>query len=81
MTERWTNGPGATYPGHAHPYDKRLVVERGSITFHLTRDGRDVLLRASERLELPAGTPHAATVGPDGVTCVETHSPPFTAVE
>ncbi len=73
MTERWTNGPGATYAVHDHPYDKRLVVKRGSITFHLTREGRDVPLRAGDKLTLLAGTPHGATVGPDGVTCVETH--------
>ncbi len=74
-TERWANGPGAVYAVHDHPYRKVLVVERGSITFHLAREGRDVLLRAGERLELPAGTPHGATVGSEGVTCVETHDP------
>lgn len=73
MTERWTNGAGATYPVHEHPYRKVLVVEQGSVTFHLTREGRDVLLRAGDTLALLAGTPHAATVGPDGVTCLETH--------
>ncbi|MBI4354326.1 MAG: cupin [Candidatus Omnitrophica bacterium] len=73
MTERWTNGAGATYPVHEHPYRKVLIVEQGSITFHLILEQRDVVLRAGEQLDLPPHTPHEATVGPDGVTCVETH--------
>ena len=47
----------------------------GAITFHLTELGGDVELRAGERLELPAGTMHAATVGSAGVTCLEEHLP------
>ncbi|CAN5756961.1 hypothetical protein BH23CHL7_BH23CHL7_09920 [soil metagenome] len=70
---RWGNGPGDRYAEHAHDYDKVLVTERGSITFHLPAEARDVELRAGERLDLPAGTRHAATVGPDGVTCLEAH--------
>ena len=50
-------------------YDKVLVCVSGSITFH-TPDG-DVALEAGGRLDLAAGTPHAATVGPDGVDCLE----------
>ena len=72
-TERWTNGPGIEYATHTHPYRKVLVVEKGTITFHL--DERDVQLEVGNRIDLPAGTPHGATVGPDGVTCLETHDP------
>lgn len=35
----------------------------------------DVVLAAGERLELPAGTAHGATVGAAGVTCLEAHLP------
>ena len=63
------------YSAHSHGYDKILVAKSGSITFHLVDLGRDVTLNAGERLELPAGTVHAATVGPAGVRCVETHLP------
>jgi uncharacterized cupin superfamily protein len=45
----------------------------GSIVFH-TDDG-DVVLDAGDRLDLPAGTAHAATVGPDGCACVEAWGP------
>ena len=69
----WGNGSGDTYSPHSHAYDKVLVVASGSITFHLVKLGRDVMLSAGERLELPAGTIHAATVGPRGVRCLEAH--------
>jgi hypothetical protein len=69
----WSNGPGDLYAAHRHEYDKVLVATDGSITFHLVELQRDVMLSEGERLDLPAGTTHAATVGPDGVTCLEAH--------
>jgi mannose-6-phosphate isomerase-like protein (cupin superfamily) len=66
----WSNGPAFQYAVHSHPYRKILYVERGSITF--TPTGRDAIaLSAGDRLELPAGTPHGAIVGPEGVVCWE----------
>ena len=72
----WSNGPGDTYAAHRHGYDKVLVATSGSITFHLTELARDVDLSEGERLDLPAGTQHAASVGPRGVTCLEAHLDP-----
>ncbi len=65
----WANAPGDTYGWHEHGYHKVLFCLRGSIVFHL-REG-DVELAAGDRLDLEPGTRHAATVGPDGVGCVE----------
>lgn len=65
----WSNGPGDEYGWHDHPYHKVLFCSEGSIVFHL-RDG-DVELHPGDRLDIEPGTEHAATVGPDGVTCVE----------
>ena len=65
----WSNGPGYVYGEHKHPYHKVLYCTVGSITFH-TPAG-DVVLGPGDRLDLPAGTPHSATVGPEGVTCME----------
>lgn len=65
----WSNGPGDTYGWHAHGYHKVLYCVRGGITFHL-RDG-DRELRAGDRLDIPSGVEHAATVGPEGVECME----------
>lgn len=70
----WSNHPGDRYAAHSHGYDKVLVAAAGTITFHLA-DGTDVALAAGDRLELPAGTDHGATVGPQGVTCLEAHLP------
>ena len=52
-----------------------LVATSGSITFHLVDTAQDIVLAAGERLDLPAGTPHGATVGAAGVTCLEAHLP------
>lgn len=71
----WSNGARDTYAEHRHGYDKVLVAASGSITFHLVELGRDVDLHAGERLDLPAGTLHGATVGSAGVTCLEAHLP------
>jgi uncharacterized protein YjlB len=71
----WSNGPGDVYAGHAHGYDKVLVCASGSIVFGLPRSGQQVELAVGDRLDLPAGTEHDATVGPAGVTCLEAHRP------
>ena len=46
-----------------------LFCLAGSIVFH-TDDG-DVDLAAGDRLDLPGGTAHSATVGPTGCKCIE----------
>ena len=65
----WTNAPGDTYGRHEHGYHKVLFCLDGSITFHL--DEGDVTLAPGDRLDLGPGTPHAATVGPQGCACIE----------
>ncbi|MGH2547384.1 MAG: cupin domain-containing protein [Actinomycetota bacterium] len=69
----WSNAPGDRYGRHDHPYHKVLYCAAGSIVFHLPEG--DVTLRAGHRLDVSPGTEHAATVGPDGVTCVEASRP------
>jgi quercetin dioxygenase-like cupin family protein len=67
---QWSNAPRFEYAVHRHPYRKILYVEQGSITF--TPSNNDpIAMHAGDRLELPAGTPHGAVVGPDGVVCWE----------
>jgi hypothetical protein len=65
----WGNGPGDTYGVHEHAYHKVLFCLAGSIVFHLA-DG-DVTLEAGDRLDLEPRTEHAASVGPDGCSCIE----------
>lgn len=67
----WSNGPSFVYGAHTHSYTKVLYVVRGSITFHLPATDEDILMQSGDRLDLPARVVHAATVGPEGVTCLE----------
>jgi cupin superfamily acireductone dioxygenase involved in methionine salvage len=50
-----------------------LYCLEGSIVFHI--DEGDVELDGGDRLDLPPGTAHAATVGPDGCACIEAERP------
>ncbi|MDQ3677105.1 MAG: AraC family ligand binding domain-containing protein [Actinomycetota bacterium] len=65
----WGNGPGYSYDWHEHGHTKVLYCVTGSIVFH-TREG-DFALEPGDRLEVDPGTEHAATVGDDGVLCLE----------
>lgn len=67
----WGNAPGEAYAPHVHGYDKVIYVVEGSIAFGLT-DGR-ITLQAGDRLDLPAGVEHAASVGTQGMRCLEAH--------
>lgn len=69
----WGNGPGSRYDWHSHEYHKVLFCVSGSVVFH-TGEG-DVELRAGDRLDVEPGTHHAASVGPDGVECIEAEVP------
>jgi uncharacterized protein YjlB len=69
----WSNGPGDAYGVHDHGYDKVIVVAHGSIVFGGPEGS--LHLAAGDRLELPAAVAHDATVGPDGVACLEAHLP------
>jgi quercetin dioxygenase-like cupin family protein len=69
----WSNGPGDEYATHRHGYTKLLMCAAGSITFRIGPEAEPVDLRAGEGFILPPGTPHSATVGPHGCTCIEGH--------
>ena len=66
---RWGNAPNYEYDRHPHGYHKVLYCVSGSIVFH-TEVG-DFELKPGDRLDVEPGTAHAATVGPDGVECME----------
>lgn len=67
----WGNGPDEGYGWHSHGHHKVLYCVTGSIVFH-TRTG-NVELQAGDRLDIPPGTEHAATVGPSGCQCLEAY--------
>ena len=70
---RWSNAPGDVYHAHTHPYHKVIYVVKGSITFGFPGQGQQATLHVGDRLELPAGVAHNASVGPEGVVCLEAH--------
>jgi quercetin dioxygenase-like cupin family protein len=66
---RWSNAAGYEYTAHRHDYDSVIVCIAGSIRFQV--GDHDVELCPGDRLDLAAGVEHAATVGADGVECLE----------
>ncbi len=69
----WSNGPRDIYSAHSHSYNKVIYVVQGSITFGLPELGKELTLKAGDRLDLPAGVIHDAQVGRQGVVCLEAH--------
>ena len=67
----WGNPPGDRYAPHTHPYHKVIYVVRGSVTFDMPELEQKVEVKTGDRLDLPAGILHEATVGPEGVECLE----------
>ena len=67
----WSNGPHDVYSAHSHSYNKVIYVVQGSITFGLPELGKELTLKAGDRLDLPAGIVHDALVGAQGVMCLE----------
>ena len=69
----WSNGAGDRYAAHDHRYTKVLMCAAGSITFLVGADRAALELHPGDGFVLPAGTLHAAIVGPAGCTCLEGH--------
>jgi quercetin dioxygenase-like cupin family protein len=67
----WGNDAGFAYPPHTHGHQKVLICVSGSIVFHT--DAGDIPLGPGDRMELPPGIEHGATVGAGGVECVEAY--------
>jgi quercetin dioxygenase-like cupin family protein len=67
--QSWSNAPGDRYGWHSHSYRKVLYCVSGSIVFHI--EDEDFEMEAGDRLDVEPETEHAATVGPDGVQCME----------
>ena len=60
---------GDTRGWHEHGYEKMLYCVRGQIVFHTA--GGDIELGPGDKMVLPPHTAHAATVGSEGVRCIE----------
>ena len=69
--DRWSNQGCSYHDAHIHAFDKVLYVIEGFITFSCPEVDREVTLGPGDRMELSAGVLHDASVGPDGVFCIE----------
>lgn len=60
----WQDMAGTVYEEHSHKGRVSLVVTDGSITFDFS--GKKKEIKAGERFDIPADTPHSAVVGDNG---------------
>lgn len=70
---RWENEPLAVYQAESFPHDRILYVLQGTIIFGFPIESEPTVLHAGDRLYIPAGVPHNAAVGADGIACLEAH--------
>jgi quercetin dioxygenase-like cupin family protein len=66
--------PGAVVAEHSHPNEQLGLVLRGSMDFRVADERRQ--LGPGGSWVIPAGTPHAATAGPDGAVVIDVFAPP-----
>lgn len=64
----WLDSPDFSYPEHAHKETTAHIIVTGQM--YLSMDGVVHELQPSNRIDIPAGMPHVATMGPDGCTYV-----------
>jgi mannose-6-phosphate isomerase-like protein (cupin superfamily) len=60
----WQDGPDQRYAEHTHPVETAHIILEGEMT--LMVGGQSTTYRAGERCDVPAGTVHAARMGPAG---------------
>jgi quercetin dioxygenase-like cupin family protein len=61
---RWYDVPGASYPKHRHDCDECLWILKGEI--HFTIADQTYVLKAGDRIYLPARAPHTAAIPQSG---------------
>lgn len=61
----WTDGPGAAYPEHSHPFREVRLVLEGALT--MVVGSAEVTLGPGDRIDLDPGEPHSARIGEGGV--------------
>ena len=65
--------PHSVVPEHHHPNEQLGVVLKGSMTF--TIDGERRELAAGDTYNIPGNVRHAVTTGPNGAVVVDVFSP------
>ena len=65
--------PGAIVPEHHHEHEQLGLCIRGSITFTIADERRD--LRPGGTWRIPSDVPHGAVAGPEGAIVVDIFAP------
>ena len=65
--------PNCNVPEHQHPNEQLGVVLRGSMTFTIGGERRELV--AGDTYNIPANVPHTVTAGPDGGVAIDVFSP------
>jgi quercetin dioxygenase-like cupin family protein len=62
-------GPQTKIPEHRHPFNEVRMILEGELIFNIA--GNQLLLRAGDRIEIPANTRHSYEVrGRDDCVCI-----------
>jgi quercetin dioxygenase-like cupin family protein len=64
---------GAELPEHRHEHEQLGLVIRGSLTFRIGEEERE--LGAGGIWRIPSNVPHSATGGPDGAVVLDVFNP------
>lgn len=60
----WEDGPNQRYGDHTHAVETAHIILHGEMT--LTVQGKSSTYGVGDRCDVPAGTMHAACMGPNG---------------
>lgn len=69
--KRWSRSSGEDFAVHTHSYNKILFCVQGGITITLPDLKEQITLNPGDRFVLPSNILHSATVGAEGVSCIE----------
>jgi quercetin dioxygenase-like cupin family protein len=67
----WVNMPNHRYGVRSHGYEKVLYVIEGTVEITLPDSNQRMIMRAGDRVDIPAGVRHGTIVGTNGAKCVE----------
>ncbi len=67
----WMNMANHRYGIRSHGYDKVLYVIDGTLEIVFPDLNERVILRAGDRVDIPAGVRHSTIVGKSGAKCAE----------
>jgi quercetin dioxygenase-like cupin family protein len=65
--------PNSVVPEHHHPNEQLGVVLKGSMTFTIGSERRD--LAPGDMYTIPANMPHGVVTGPEGAVVIDVFSP------